>query len=76
MLGRLERHAGEIPPHKALRLHLQSNLQPPLGWWYVPSARRAIKLYDEGKLDRKVLLPNGRRMTARQLVEDWRLDRL
>ena len=76
MLGRLHMHAGEIPPNKALRMHLASNLVPPVSVWYVPAARRAIKLYDDGKLDRRVLLPNGRRMTARELVELWRLDRL
>jgi hypothetical protein len=68
MLGRLDRHAGQIKPNKALRMHLASNLVPPVRFWYVPSARRALKLYDDGELDRRVLLPSGRRMTVRDLA--------
>jgi hypothetical protein len=76
MLGRLDRHAGEIKPDKALRTHLAANLIPPLRFWYVPAARKALRLYRDGNPDRRVLLPNGRRMTAGALVERWHLDRL
>ena len=59
-----------------MRTHLWSNLFPPVGIWYVPAAKRALKLYQEGKLDRKVWLPNGRRTRAEELVDRFELDRL
>jgi hypothetical protein len=59
-----------------MRTHLKYNLFPPVGWWYVPAAKRALKLNREGKLDRRVWLPTGRRVRAEELVDRFELDRL
>lgn len=46
-----------------MRTHLRSNLFPPVSAWYVPAAKRALKLYGEGKLDKRIWLPTGRRIS-------------
>jgi hypothetical protein len=61
---------------RELRLHLRANFRPAERVWNVPSAYRALKLYRADKLDRRVLLPSGRRISVAEAVERWHLDRL
>ena len=65
-----------MPSSTAIKLHLQANLTPPVSRWYARSARRALKLYEADKPDRRVLLPTGRMVSAGELVERWNLHRI
>ncbi len=82
LLPKLERPSAASPgrprvePVHAMRTHLRSNLFPPVSAWYVPAAKKALKLYREGKLDRRIWLPTGRRISVAEAVQLWRLDRL
>jgi hypothetical protein len=60
-----------------MRTHLKYNLFPSIGWWDVPPAKRALKLYEAGELDRRILLPTRRpQISVADAVERWPLDRL
>jgi len=58
---------------RALRWHLQFNHYPPIDEAFVATAKRAIELGNAGQWDREIETPRGDVKTARQIVEDLRL---
>lgn len=65
---------GTIPLETALLYHLQQNHYPPVHADFIPSAVRAIEACSRSEYNEVILMPNGLRRTAAQIVEGLHLE--
>lgn len=64
----------ELNQEQALRIHLQCNHYPPVHESFIPVAQRAIELVNKGKYTTTIDMPNGKTLTAANVVEGLHLD--
>jgi len=65
---------GSISLETALAWHLQANHYPPVHPVFVDAALKAIEAAQFGEYDNAVELPNGKILTAGQIVEGLHLE--
>lgn len=59
---------------QAIRHHLQYNHYPPVHDSFVPIAQKAIELVNKGEYSAKIKMPNGKVLSAAEIVEGLHLD--
>jgi len=64
----------QMQQEQAIRHHLQYNHYPPVHESFVPVAQKAIELVNKGEYSTKIEMPNGRVLTAADIVEGLHLD--
>jgi len=60
--------------HNALSMHLRSNHYPPISYAFIPVAKEAIALAEEGDYDSELEMPNGLTRTVQFIVQGLHLD--
>lgn len=59
---------------QAIQHHLQYNPCPPVHSSFVPIAQKAIELVNKGEYSTNIEMPNGKVLTAAEIVEGLHLD--
>ena len=65
---------GSIQLDQALTWHLRGNHYPPVHLDFLPSAKKAIELANEGDFTSEIELPNGKILTVGEIVRGLHLD--
>jgi hypothetical protein len=58
----------------SLRWHLSYNHYPPVSIAFIPTAKRAIELANEGEWDTEIEMPNGITLEVGAIIEGLHLD--
>jgi len=64
----------QMQQEQAIRHHLQYNHYPPVHESFVPVAQKAIELVNKGEYSTKIEMPNGRVLSAAEIVEGLHLE--
>ena len=65
---------GHLALEDALYWHLQSNHYPPVNAVFIPTCIKAIEACQREECDMLITMPNGRTLTAEQVVEGLHLE--
>lgn len=65
---------GTVSLEESLRYHLQCNHYPPVHSDFIPIAQKAIELCRDERFDEIIEMPNGKRLTAGEIIEGLHLD--
>ncbi len=65
---------GSVQLDQALTWHLRGNHYPPIHLDFLPSAKKAIELANEGDFATEIELPNGKILTVGAIVRGLHLD--
>jgi hypothetical protein len=65
---------GSMDLDTALLIQLQSNHYPPIHSVFIPVAKRAIELANDGNWSQIIDMPNGRSLSVSSIIEQLHLD--
>jgi len=75
-MGRLQASemVARLKQEQALQWHLQYNHYPPVSLTFLPAAVAAIDKVNAGDYNSIIVMPNGKSLTAAEIVEGLHLD--